>query len=72
MNMSKYLSRTAMGMLMACAVALPAAAADLRIGLQDDADTLDPTQSRTFAGRLVYTSLCDKLVDLDDAVDDAL
>jgi peptide/nickel transport system substrate-binding protein len=68
-NMSKFLSRTALGMLMACAVALPAAAADLRIGLQDDADTLDPTQSRTFAGRLVYTSLCDKLVDINQNVE---
>ncbi|MEZ5837523.1 MAG: ABC transporter substrate-binding protein [Geminicoccaceae bacterium] len=39
-------------------------AADLRIGLQDDADILDPDQSRTFVGRIVYTSLCDKLVDI--------
>lgn len=39
-------------------------AADLRIGLQDDADTLDPDQSRTFVGRIVYASMCDKLVDI--------
>jgi peptide/nickel transport system substrate-binding protein len=45
-------------------VALPAAAADLRIGLQDDPDMLDPDQSRSFVGRIVYTSLCDKLVDI--------
>lgn len=45
-------------------VALPAAAADLRIGLQDDPDVLDPDQSRSFVGRIVYTSLCDKLVDI--------
>jgi peptide/nickel transport system substrate-binding protein len=44
--------------------ALAAQAADLRIGLQDDADVLDPDQSRTFVGRIVYTSLCDKLVDI--------
>ena len=30
-------------------------AQDLRIGLQDDADVLDPDQSRTFVGRIVYT-----------------
>jgi len=45
-------------------LALPAQAADLRIGLQDDADVLDPDQSRTFVGRIVYASLCDKLVDI--------
>jgi peptide/nickel transport system substrate-binding protein len=67
--MRNFLSRSALGVLMACAVALPAAAADLRIGLQDDADTLDPAQSRTFAGRLVYTSLCDKLVDISPSVE---
>ncbi|MEM1428299.1 MAG: ABC transporter substrate-binding protein [Pseudomonadota bacterium] len=39
-------------------------AQDFRIGLQDDADILDPDQSRTFVGRIVYASLCDKLVDI--------
>ncbi len=39
-------------------------AADLRIGLQEDPDVLDPDQSRTFVGRIVYASLCDKLVDI--------
>lgn len=37
---------------------------DLRIALQSDADILDPDQSRTFVGRIVYASLCDKLVDI--------
>jgi len=41
-----------------------AQAADLRIGLQEDPDLLDPDQSRTFVGRIVYASLCDKLVDI--------
>lgn len=39
-------------------------AADLTIGLAEDPDVLDPDQSRTFVGRIVYTSLCDKLVDI--------
>jgi peptide/nickel transport system substrate-binding protein len=39
-------------------------AADLRIGLQEDPDVLDPDQSRTFVGRIVYASMCDKLVDI--------
>lgn len=47
-------------------MATSALSADLRIGLMDDADVLDPAQSRTFVGRIVYTSLCDKLVDLDN------
>ncbi len=44
--------------------ASPALAKDLRIALQSDADVLDPDQSRTFVGRIVYASLCDKLVDI--------
>ena len=45
-------------------ITAPAFAADLRIGLQEDPDVLDPDQSRTFVGRIVYASLCDKLVDI--------
>lgn len=37
----------------------------LRIGMQDDPDTLDPHRSRTYAARIVFTSMCDKLVDID-------
>ncbi|KAA0968208.1 ABC transporter substrate-binding protein [Aureimonas fodinaquatilis] len=58
----------AWGAALALALAGPAAAADLRIGMQDDPDVLDPAQSRTFAGRLIYTSLCDKLVDISKDV----
>ena len=47
------------------AMAAGAHAKELRIGLQDDADVLDTDQSRTFVGRIVYTALCDKLVDID-------
>lgn len=46
------------------ATALAAPAQDLSIGLQDGPDVLDPDQSRTFTGRIVYASLCDKLVDI--------
>ncbi|MCJ9711083.1 ABC transporter substrate-binding protein, partial [Bordetella hinzii] len=42
-----------------------AVAQDLRIGLQEDPDVLDPHRARTYVGRIVFTSLCDKLVDLD-------
>ena len=37
----------------------------LRIGLQEDPDALDPHEARTFVGRIVFTALCDKLVDID-------
>ncbi len=46
------------------ATALSAQAADLRFALESDPDILDPDQSRTFVGRIVYTALCDKLVDI--------
>src|SRR5258707_1876495 len=36
----------------------------LRIGLAEDPDLLDPTMARTFVGRIVFASLCDKLVDI--------
>lgn len=41
-----------------------AQAPSLRIGLQEDPDALDPHRARTFVGRMVFTSLCDKLVDV--------
>ena len=41
-----------------------AMAAELKIGLANDPDVLDPAQSRTFVGRIVYTAMCDKLVDV--------
>jgi peptide/nickel transport system substrate-binding protein len=46
---------------------LPAAAqTQLRIGLAEDPDILDPTLARTYVGRIVFASLCDKLFDIDD------
>lgn len=51
--------------LSALALAAPAGAQTLRIGLQEDPDMLDPHRARTFVGRIVFTSLCDKLVDID-------
>jgi peptide/nickel transport system substrate-binding protein len=38
----------------------------LRIGLAEDPDVLDPTLARSFVGRIVFSSLCDKLVDIDE------
>ncbi|SPJ26356.1 ABC transporter substrate-binding protein [Palleronia abyssalis] len=58
------LSRLTLAAALLGATALGAQAQDLRIALQSDADVLDPDQSRTFVGRIVYASLCDKLVDI--------
>ena len=37
----------------------------LRIGLREDADSLDPTLGSSYVGRIVYAAMCDKLFDLD-------
>lgn len=50
----------AAGLLMGTAVS----AQTLRIGLQEDPDVLDPHRARTFVGRIVFTSMCDKLVEI--------
>ena len=48
------------------ATAAPASAQSvLKIGLQDDPDTLDPVSNWSFVGRHVLQSLCDKIVDID-------
>ncbi|MCO6179858.1 ABC transporter substrate-binding protein [Ciceribacter sp. RN22] len=60
----KILSRLSTLLLAGAMLASPALSAELRIGLADDADVLDPAQSRTFVGRIVYTAMCDKLVDV--------
>ncbi|HEX2136758.1 MAG TPA: ABC transporter substrate-binding protein [Microvirga sp.] len=45
---------------------LAAAQSQLRIGLAEDPDVLDPTLGRTYVGRIVFASLCDKLFDIDE------
>jgi peptide/nickel transport system substrate-binding protein len=57
----KFLSALMLG-----AAATLASAQTLRIGLAEDPDILDPSLARTFVGRIVFSSLCDKLLDLDE------
>ncbi len=38
----------------------------IRIGLAEDPDVLDPTLARTYVGRIVFSSICDKLFDIDE------
>jgi len=39
------------------------AAGSLKVGLQDDPDFLDPARARSYTSRIVFASLCDKLID---------
>lgn len=56
--------RLTTALLASVAMTSGAFAADLRIGLQEDPDALDTDQARTFVGRIVFESLCDKLVNI--------
>ena len=56
----RLLLALAAGLMMTTA----ASAQTLRIGLNEDPDVLDPHRARTFVGRIVFTSLCNKLVDI--------
>jgi peptide/nickel transport system substrate-binding protein len=52
--------------LVALSCGTAAAQSTLRIGLAEDADVLDPTLARTYVGRIVFASICDKLFDVDE------
>jgi len=58
------LALSALFIVAACAVAQ--AQSTLRIGLAEDPDVLDPTLARTYVGRIVFASICDKLFDIDE------
>lgn len=52
--------------LFAATMASPTIAqTNLRIGLAEDPDNLDPTTAGSYVGRIVLASLCDKLFDID-------
>ncbi len=56
--------------VLAAAFSVTAAQAQtLRIGLAEDPDALDPTTARTFVGRIVFASLCDKLFDINEKLE---
>lgn len=54
---------------LAAATAAQAQAQNLRIGLREDPDILDPTLARTFVGRIVFASICDKLFDINERLE---
>jgi peptide/nickel transport system substrate-binding protein len=55
--------------LMALGCGTAAAQSHLRIGLAEDPDVLDPTLARTYVGRIVFASICDKLFDVNEKLE---
>jgi peptide/nickel transport system substrate-binding protein len=64
-----FASRFVLAAALSAALASAASAqSTLRIGLAEDPDILDPTLARTYVGRIVFASICDKLFDIDENV----
>ncbi len=59
------LAMTAAALLLSFEVSVQAQTT-LRIGLAEDPDILDPTLARTYVGRIVFATFCDKLFDIDE------
>jgi peptide/nickel transport system substrate-binding protein len=62
----KFWRTAAAAALFALACGTAAAQTTLKIGLAEDPDILDPTLARTYVGRIVFSSICDKLFDIDE------
>jgi peptide/nickel transport system substrate-binding protein len=62
----KFMRFAAAAALVALSCGTAAAQSTLRIGLAEDPDLLDPTLARTYVGRIVFASICDKLFDVDE------
>jgi len=61
------MKRLALSLMLSAVMASSAfAQTNLRIGLAEDPDVLDPTLARTYVGRIVFASICDKLFDIDE------
>jgi peptide/nickel transport system substrate-binding protein len=63
---NNYIRRFAFALAAALLATGAAAQTTLRVGLAEDPDVLDPTLARTFVGRIVFSAVCDKLVDIDE------
>jgi peptide/nickel transport system substrate-binding protein len=62
----KFMHFAAAAAFVAVSCGTAAAQSTLRIGLAEDPDVLDPTLARTYVGRIVFASICDKLFDIDE------
>jgi peptide/nickel transport system substrate-binding protein len=61
----------AVGVAVLVAVMLPVGTANaqkktLVVALNEDPDILDPTLSRTYVGRIIYSQMCEKLYEIDE------
>jgi peptide/nickel transport system substrate-binding protein len=65
----KKLRFAAAAALVALSCGTAAAQSHLRIGLAEDPDILDPTLARTYVGRIVFASICDKLFDINEKLE---
>ncbi|HEX7000777.1 MAG TPA: ABC transporter substrate-binding protein [Trueperaceae bacterium] len=63
--MGRYVRRSFAILAAAALFSAALAQTTLRIGLAEDPDILDPALARTYVGRIVFASLCDKLFDID-------
>ena len=64
--MKSILKAGAAALMIAASAFAAQAQTNLRVGLAEDPDALDPTTARTYVGRIVFSSICDKLFDIDD------
>ena len=53
-----------LGGILVLMLAATGLAQTVRVGLNEDPDILDPDLGRTYVGRIVFASLCDKLFDI--------
>src|SRR3954449_1336400 len=65
----KTMRLAAAAALVALSCGTAAAQSHLRIGLAEAPDVLDPTLARTYVGRIVFASICDKLFDVNEKLD---
>ena len=57
------------GVALALGATSAMAQSQVRVGLAEDPDVLDPTLARTYVGRIVFASLCDKLFEINDKLE---
>src|ERR1044071_9058213 len=67
--MKTTFKRIALSVAFAAVAGGALAQSHLRIGLAEDPDVLDPTLARTYVGRIVFASICDKLFDVNEKLE---
>ena len=65
----KTMRLAALAAFVALGCGTAAAQSHLRIGLAEDPDVLDPSLARTYVGRIVFASICDKLFDINQKLE---